>query len=119
MTNPYESPGSSAEPDEPAPITGKDTAEVVRGFFWALGITILCEAILGFPLQQAVMVHLPRSLQVVAFLVGSPAVFGPACSAVLWWLNRRDNRPFAVGAVAFGVAAFLLMGVCLLGMAQG
>ena len=43
----------------------------------------------------------------------APGVIGPVFGGILWAIKRRGNRPFAVGAVAFGVAAFLFVGGCL------
>jgi hypothetical protein len=112
MTNPYESPQSPPDPTDPVPATGQDVGKKISGFFSALLMTILLGAILGFPLQMVLTGWLPESLKVLAIFLSSPAVTGPVCSVILWLRNRKRNRPFAVGAVTFGVAAFLLIGGC-------
>ena len=86
----------------------------VLGFVLALLMTIFLGAIIGFPLKMVLTTWLPERLEVLAYALSSPAVTGPICSAILWLRNRKRNRPFAVGAVAFGVAAFLLFGTCFM-----
>ena len=112
MTNPYESPQSPPDSSAPAPGTGQDVGMYLRGFFRALLITIAFTAIFGFSLQMVLTEWLPEPLNVLALLLSSPAVTGPICSVILWLCYRKQNRPFAIGAVAFGVAAFLLIGTC-------
>jgi hypothetical protein len=57
---------------------------------------------------------LPKSLAGIVFFMGSPAVIGPLCSDILWRVTRHSNRPYAMGAITFGVAAFLLFGGCFM-----
>ncbi|MHB8902702.1 MAG: hypothetical protein ACYC6Y_28415 [Thermoguttaceae bacterium] len=75
--------------------------------------TFVFTALFGFPLQQALTMRLPRSLWILAFLVSSPATSGPVIALIFWFWNRQRDREFAIGAVYFGVAAFLLVGGCL------
>lgn len=112
MTNPYESPQSPPDSNDPGPVTGQNAGKYLHGFFSALLITIVFTAILGFPLQMALTMWLPKPLSVLAIFLSSPAVTGPICSVILWLRNRKRNREFAVGAVTFGVAVFLLIGGC-------
>lgn len=112
MTNPYESPQSPPESVDPPPIKGQSVRGYGSGFFAALLMTIVFGAIFGFPLQMVLTTRLPKALGVLAIFLSSPAVTGPICSTILWLRNRKRNREFAVGAVAFGVTAFLLIGTC-------
>lgn len=119
MTNPYESPQTPPDWSDSGPATGPDAREYSRGFLSALLITIVFTAILGYPLQMVLTTWLPKSLKVLPFLLSSPAASGPIFALILWLRNRKQNRPFAVGAVTFGVAAFLLVGGCFIGLSLG
>lgn len=112
MTNPYESPQSSAKPTDPAPVTGQDVGQNISGFFSALLMTVFLGAVFGFPLQMVLSEWLPEPFEVLVIFLSSPAVTGPICSLILWLRNRKRNRAFATGAVTFGVASFLLIGGC-------
>lgn len=116
MTNPYESPQSPPDSSDPGPVTGLDAKEYFHGFFSALLMTIVFTAILGYALQMVLTTWLPKFLKVLAFVMSSPAATGPIFALILWLRNRKLNRPFAVGAVTFGVAAFLLFGGCFIGL---
>lgn len=119
MTNPYESPQSPPGSTDPAPVTGQSVGMFILGFFSALLMTIFLGAIIGFPVSTVLAAQLPKSLEIVANFLSSPAVTGPVCSVILWLRNRNRNRAFAIGAfaigaVAFGVAAFVLVGGCFM-----
>lgn len=113
MTNPYESPKSPSETDEHQRITGRAVGLFVVGFVSSALITLLGTALVTLAPGRL----WDRMIGPYAFILvfmSSPAVIGPICSVILWRLTREWKRPFAIGAVTFGVSAFLLIGGCFL-----
>lgn len=112
MTNPYESPKSPFRPNEP-PLTARTVGTFLAGFAVAMMLTVGA-TVISLAIASALASAVPQPLAGIVFFVGSPAVIGPLCSVVLWRITRNSNRPYAMGAITFGVAAFLLFGGCFL-----
>lgn len=117
MTNPYESPKTPIESDGPTRITGRAVGSFVLGALLCAVITFGLAVMAG---MVAAMVYRPYGEigGLIVFMNG-PGVIGPVSGGILWAVKRKRNRPFAVGAVAFGVAAFLFVGGCLTLMGIG
>lgn len=111
MTNPYESPKTPSEPTEPEPITARAIGMFVGGFLLTMVLTFFGS---GTAIMFVVASRFPDPLAGIVVVLCSPAVVGPVLAILFWRLYRVQNRPFAIGAVTFGVSAFLLMGGCFL-----
>ena len=108
MSNPYESPKSSSEPNGSPPVALRTVGMSVAGFLVALLMAIA----VGIPVGLAsVLLDGPPSPlgSLLRFLCG-PMSISVTCSIILWSSARVRNRPFALGAAAFGIAVFLLVG---------
>lgn len=112
MTNPYESPKTASEPNEPPRITGPVVAAFVLGVVLCAVITFAVAAIAGAVVAAANSGPYRGVAGLVVFM-NAPGVVGPICGGILWAITRKRKRPFAIGAIAFGVAAFLFVGGCL------
>jgi len=112
VTNPYESPKSPFRPNEP-PLTARTVGTFLAGFAVAMMLTVGA-TVISLACASALATALPKSLAGIVFFMGSPAVIGPLCSDILWRVTRHSNRPYAMGAITFGVAAFLLFGGCFM-----
>ena len=108
MTNPYESPKAPSGPTEPPRITGAAIGAFLAGALVCAGLTFV-----GALATASVAANLrdPRINSLVIFL-NAPAVFAPVFGGIIWALARESSRPFAIGAVATGVAGFVLVGGC-------
>ena len=111
MTNPYESPRSDSDPMEPPRITGGNVGMFLLGFISSSVITLVGSATTLFLIVPLITEQAFPIAEAFMF-VCSPAAFGPICGVSFWALTRERSRPFAIGAVACGVAAFLLFGTC-------
>ena len=115
MTNPYESPKTPSESNERPRIRGSAVGPFLAGFFLCGLITLVVAAIAGGVVGAAER-GTYRGLRGLVIFLNSPGIIGPVCGGILWALSRKWNRPFAIGAVAMGVAAFLFVGGCLMVM---
>jgi hypothetical protein len=115
MTNPYESPKTPSESNESPRITGQAAGQFLAGLFLCALITL---AVAGIAAMVAAAIDGGQYRAVAALVVfmNAPGVAGPICGGVLWAIARKRSRPFAIGAVVTGVAAFLFVGGCLLVM---
>lgn len=111
MTNPYESPKTPLEPNQPPRITGRTIGAFLGGAVVCAGITLVGALIAA--IITGLLGTDPYAANSFEIFLNSPGVIGPVCGGILWAVRRRRNRPFAMGAVAFGVAAFLFVGGCL------
>ena len=110
MTNPYESPKTPSEPNEPPRITGAAVGSFLGGAFLCAGLTFVVAFIAA--MVAGALISDPYGISGFVVLLNSPAVIAPIFGAILWALVRKRNRPFAIGAIACGVAAFLIVGGC-------
>ena len=115
MTNPYESPKTPAEPNEPPRITRRVVGAFLAGVLLCALITFVIAAIAG-GVMTAGSSGPYRGLGGLIVFMNAPGIVGPVCGGILWALSRKRSRPFAIGAVATGVAAFLFVGGCLMVM---
>ncbi len=115
MTNPYESPKSPSEPNEPPRTTRRAVGQFLAGLFLCALITL---AVAGIAAIVAAAIDGGQYSAIAALVVfmNAPGVAGPICGGVMWAITRKRSRPFAVGAVVTGVAAFLFVGGCLMVM---
>lgn len=112
MINPYESPQTPLQPPDP-PLTARAVGMFLAGFLVAMMLTV-GGTVISLAFASALASAVPEPLAGIVFFMGSPAAIGPLCSVILWRVTRRSNRPYAMGAITFGVAAFLLFGGCFL-----
>ncbi|NLS91162.1 MAG: hypothetical protein GXX96_03140 [Planctomycetaceae bacterium] len=112
MTNPYESPKTPIEPNASPRITARAVGSFVLGALLCAVITFGLAALAGM-VVALVETGSYRGVGGMIVSMNAPGVIGPICGGILWAINRRRNRPFAMGAVAFGVGAFLFVGGCL------
>ncbi|MHB8902701.1 MAG: hypothetical protein ACYC6Y_28410 [Thermoguttaceae bacterium] len=117
MSNPYESPKTPVEPNGPPGMTGRAAGSFVLGAFVCGAVTLLGAMIAA--VIAGVLINDPYGASFLVVFLNAPAVLGPLSGVGLWALVRKRNRAFAVGAVAFGVAAFLLVGGCFALMWSG
>ena len=117
MTNPYESPKSPFGPMESRPLTARVVGMFILGFLATMVLTIFGSG-MAFAMVGPVARGVPDPVEMILIFLCSPAVVGPAISIILWRGTRMSSRPFAIGSIAFGVSAFLLMGGCLLTLAS-
>lgn len=111
MSNPYESPKTASEPMEPPRITWKTVGTFVGGFLACGAMTFV--AMLGMGMvAESLGTAIFGPYGGIFLLVISPGFVAPICSVILWAFMRKRNRPFAIGAVAAGVSAFLIVGGC-------
>ncbi len=111
-TNPYESPRTPPEPGEGPEmpqVTGRDAGLFVVGMLACGAITLV-----GAVIAAVMAAGIGGDLAALVVFLNSPAVIGPIAGVVLWAGNRQTRRPFAMGAVTFGVGAFLAVGGCLM-----
>ena len=83
-----------------------------------LGGFLMCGALLAMLMIGGVMLASEariamEPLKAAAVFFGCVALTGPACSSVVWVSLRERNRPFASGAVAFGLSSLLLASGCV------
>ncbi len=116
MINPYQSPQTPLQPPD-SPFTGRAVAMFLAGFLVTMMLTI-GGTVVSLACASALASVVPEPLAVIVFFMGSPAVIGPLCSVIVWRITRNSNRPYAIGAITFGVAAFLLFGGCLLAISM-
>lgn len=110
MTNPYESPKTPSEPMEPPRITGPAVGAFLGGALVCAGLTFV--GALFAAMVAGAFVSDPYGGTGIVVFLNSPAVLAPIFGGITWALSRKKNRPFAIGAVALGVAAFVLVGGC-------
>lgn len=93
-------------------ITGQAVGSFVLGAVLCAVITLGLAAMAG--MIVALVENGPyRGLGGLIVFMNGPGVIGPISGGILWAVRRKRNRPFAIGAVAFGVASFLFVGGCL------
>ena len=115
MTNPYESPKSPPEVSPSPASKGPAVGQFLAGLFLCALITF---AVAGVAAMVAAAIDGSQYSAIAALVVfmNAPGVAGPICGGIMWAITRKRSRPFAIGAVATGVAAFLFVGGCLMVM---